>query len=723
MSGPSSEETAGRAGGAPGGMELRLERGGACVAFPARPLAAGVELTGLTLAVPGARLPFDVAAGAAQFRDRACHLDRLEVAVGAEALAALAAGLALEGSGLGRLCLAPRSGFLEGSGALSDGTPFTFRALVAAGDGATVALRPCDPRLYAVSQTPAAALPALLARALSPGGAAGPGGAIALDPLPELARRAVAAHGFAPPRTGGVRLARAEVAPGTLRLGWARSAALPAPADPGLAGAGPCAAHPARLLALAQEQTARGAPAAASQALAEAAALAARRGEEASALLAAEAALALGAAGDPAAQAAAAETALRLRRDHLAALRALVALGERRGDRGALLRACRRLAAYAPDAEEKGAAHARLAALLAADPPAARAHADHALRLARSPALLRAVARTCDAAGEHLRAARARARAAPLDPAALGALAARADPAAAPPAEARRRALLARTARALAAFAAGEAPAEDARPRDVPWSVREAALHGASRGALPRLLALLAPWLEPLAGDGAASPELGDPPPALAALAAEAQRALGARACRLRVRGGDDLEVELARTSPPALVVGGGVGRGAPPAARFLLARGAALVEQGWAAAAGLGHDGRAALCALACRFAGAAATRPALAGAQAEALLAALARSVPAEVRARAAALAGRAAAELAQTPQPHLAAAARRSASRLALLHAGAPGAALAALVASERPLRERPRADALAHGDVRDLAAFALSDVFLGFRAEEG
>ena len=54
------------------GLELRLERGGAYVALPGQPLLAGIELVALTMEVPGARLPFDVAAGAAQFRLRLC---------------------------------------------------------------------------------------------------------------------------------------------------------------------------------------------------------------------------------------------------------------------------------------------------------------------------------------------------------------------------------------------------------------------------------------------------------------------------------------------------------------------------------------------------------------------------------------------------------------------------------------------------------------------------
>src|SRR5689334_20980427 len=115
MEQPGQSSTA--AGRGPG-LELRLERGGAYVALPRQPLLDGVELLALTMEVPDARLPFDVAAGAAQFRLRLCELDRLELTIGPEAVSAAAARLDLSGSGLARLELAPRAGFLEGAGAL-----------------------------------------------------------------------------------------------------------------------------------------------------------------------------------------------------------------------------------------------------------------------------------------------------------------------------------------------------------------------------------------------------------------------------------------------------------------------------------------------------------------------------------------------------------------------------------------------------------------------------
>ncbi|HEU4385365.1 MAG TPA: tetratricopeptide repeat protein, partial [Anaeromyxobacteraceae bacterium] len=145
------------------------------------------------------------------------------------------------------------------------------------------------------------------------------------------------------------------------------------------------------------------------RAFAELSASSARRGEELGALFAADACFALGPDSDAPAFSRAVEVALSLRRDHLPALRALRALAERTGDREALLRASRRLAAYAPDEAEKAGAHARLAEmLLQSDPPSARLHLDQALRLAPDDAAaLAALARACELAGEWLRAARA----------------------------------------------------------------------------------------------------------------------------------------------------------------------------------------------------------------------------------------------------------------------------------------------------------------------------
>src|SRR6516165_10488666 len=99
-----------------GGPELRLERGAVYVALAPVALAPGIDLIALSMEVPGVRLPFDVAAGAAQFHGRACELDHVELSVTSEALRAFVAPLAVATSGLASLDLAARTGFLEGTG-------------------------------------------------------------------------------------------------------------------------------------------------------------------------------------------------------------------------------------------------------------------------------------------------------------------------------------------------------------------------------------------------------------------------------------------------------------------------------------------------------------------------------------------------------------------------------------------------------------------------------
>jgi hypothetical protein len=146
-------------------------------------------------------------------------------------------------------------------------------------------------------------------------------------------------------------------------------------------------AFPAALLAEALLARARGDPRAASVAFAALAAASLSRGERFAALAAADACGAEGESAEPEALTVALEAALAADRTHLPALRALAALGERdgarEGGRDRLLRAHRGLAAHAPSAAEKAAAHRRLAELLAAtDPAAARLHRDNARRLA-----------------------------------------------------------------------------------------------------------------------------------------------------------------------------------------------------------------------------------------------------------------------------------------------------------------------------------------------------
>ncbi len=102
MAGTSPNPPGGAVGGRPRpGFELSLERGRAVVRLADQVFLPGVRLAELLLDVPGVRFPFDAGAGAAQFRQHLCDLDRLEVVADGEAARGLAARLDLRGTGLG----------------------------------------------------------------------------------------------------------------------------------------------------------------------------------------------------------------------------------------------------------------------------------------------------------------------------------------------------------------------------------------------------------------------------------------------------------------------------------------------------------------------------------------------------------------------------------------------------------------------------------------------
>ncbi|HEX9308327.1 MAG TPA: hypothetical protein VF894_12595, partial [Anaeromyxobacter sp.] len=453
------------------GFELRLERGGPYVRLVDQPIAPGVRLESLTLQVPDVKFPFDVGQGAGQFRHRLADLAELAIAVEPSAADAALAGAGLAAFGVEDLRLAVRDGFVEITGRLSGGPPFTLEAgLLPAGDQG-VALVFHSPRILGPAPLAAAALPHVARAVLD---AIGPE-AFPPEPLAPLLRRVLAPRGWKLPRGADTRLARVAMREGRVRLAWDRSASTPAVSsddpellaadegsrtfrDPeallargdhagareGYLAAGPAAtAHPfaaERLLsllahderfheealdlasewlsrrpgfapALATEaaiRVARGEDARAARAFAALAAGAAARGRHFLALAAAEAAFALpGASREEALRAI--EVSLQIRRDHVPALRALRTLARTSDDREALLRANRRLVAYDPDPASKARAHAELGELLLdADPPGARLHLDQALRLAPDDAdALSALSRACAAAGEPLRAVRA----------------------------------------------------------------------------------------------------------------------------------------------------------------------------------------------------------------------------------------------------------------------------------------------------------------------------
>ncbi|MBL0275586.1 MAG: hypothetical protein IPQ24_05700 [Anaeromyxobacter sp.] len=448
------------------GFELRLERGGVHVRLPQAAAVGGVMVVALDLQIPDVTLPIDVGAGPGQFQSRLCELHRLEVALGPEVVAEAAARLDLAALGLGSLTVALRDGFAEVGGRLAAGPAFALRLGLVAGFERGVVVVPYAPRLFGPAPLPAALLPHLALRALAAMG-------LPADPLPALLRRLLVARGWKVPAEGSTRLALAAIGPAGVRLAWDRDPPDPAarPADPDLLAAvegarafeaaeahlaagdlgaardaylaAPATEHPFaadRLLSLlcleerfhdealdlaggwlarrpgfapalsaeAWVRSARGEGDRAALALARLAEEAVAAGERLAAVGAAEAALAQPGAGREA-RARAVDAALAVQRDHLPALRALRQLAMEDGDKGAHVRAVRRLLAYAPADAEKARAHAELGELLLErDPPAARLHLDRALRLAPDDAeSLATLAHACAAAGDHLRAVRA----------------------------------------------------------------------------------------------------------------------------------------------------------------------------------------------------------------------------------------------------------------------------------------------------------------------------
>lgn len=310
----------------------------------------------------------------------------------------------------------------------------------------------------------------------------------------------------------------------------------------------------------------------------------------------------------------------------------------------------------------------------------------------------------------------AAAMARPTDTAALGALrdlcTALAD--ATPPGRARS-ALLERghVAEALLRRAQGEGPppVAPAVGEIVPPGVRSRAVLPVADGPLARMIALLAPWLEPLfpvdLGRHGVAPgdrlDLASAPDLVAPFEL-ASRALAGRPMALFLGRRPGPSAVLENTQPPSLVLGADF-RSLPPGARdFLLARGVALAASGGVLVSRFPPRDLLILLELACRFAGGEPPSMGLPAARAGAFLEALQASVPGSVRTWVAGLAGPAVEELRTLDATAFAAALEETAARVALLHRGDLHGALTALEAVGRS---------------SDLARFALSEPYVELR----
>ena len=323
------------------------------------------------------------------------------------------------------------------------------------------------------------------------------------------------------------------------------------------------------------------------------------------------------------------------------------------------------------------------------------------------------------------------ARQEPGDAGALSALAAlcRSTAEAVEPAAAAHLAEQGRIAASLAAFItpASPRPPPPQQPTRIPADLRARIAVPPAAGPSARLLALLAPWLEPLfpadlGRRGASSVDWLAPPraPALRNALEAAARALGTRphAAFLTKRPG--VEAAIENTQPPAMVFSAGVGELPESMLPFLAARTLELVQHGWALGGKFAPRDVGILLELACRFAGGTAPSLGLPAERAGSYLAALSRTVPAGMLERARLLAPDAARELASFDPKGFGEALRHSASRLALLYAGDPGDALRVLSALEAGPSGPPEpAQAIALPELDDLARFALSDAFIELR----
>lgn len=288
-----------------------------------------------------------------------------------------------------------------------------------------------------------------------------------------------------------------------------------------------------------------------------------------------------------------------------------------------------------------------------------------------------------------------------------------------------------RLAASIAAFVAPAAYAPPPPARRAPEIAVELRARVAAPGAtgpLARLLRLLAPWLEPLfpadlsrRGVSPADRLDSGRAPALAAALDAAARALWSRPNGVFLADRPGVEVAIENTSPPSVVVTRAVAELPDAALAFLAARTLDLLDHGWALVGKFAPRDVGILLELACRFAGGAPPSLGLPAERAGAFLAVLEFEVPKAAREAARELGEAASHELAETDPRAFAAAVRRTANRVGLLHAGDPGAALHALALLDRRLDAGPLqpAQALALPDLRDLALFALSDPFLELR----
>ena len=206
------------------GFELRLERGGAYVRLADVTVEAGLTLDVLSIEVPGVKFPFNVGAGAVQFRHVLADGVRVELAVHEPWIEERLRGIDLAALGVEALSCALREGFVELSGRVAGGAAFTLHASLLPEGEQGIAVVFHSPRLYGPSPIPAALLPHMAARTLAPLASA-PGGVN--DPLTRILRKVLAPRGWKVPRSSALRLTLLGVSPDGIRAAWDREPGQP----------------------------------------------------------------------------------------------------------------------------------------------------------------------------------------------------------------------------------------------------------------------------------------------------------------------------------------------------------------------------------------------------------------------------------------------------------------------------------------------------------------
>jgi hypothetical protein len=292
------------------------------------------------------------------------------------------------------------------------------------------------------------------------------------------------------------------------------------------------------------------------------------------------------------------------------------------------------------------------------------------------------------------------------------------------------RAERAAVAYALSRFAQRLGPAD--RPLDLaspiaPEIRARVALPGAD-GPTARLVALLAPYLEPLFpvdlsrhGVGPADRLASGSAPAVHRAVDAATRALDGRALALFAGKRPGLHGVLENTRPPSVILGADAAALPPGALAFLAARSVALAGSGHALLGKFAPRDVVILCELAARFAGGEPPGRGLPLDRAGAFLSALERAVPLTTRDLVRELGPASAEELGVLLPGPFVAAIEGMAARLALLHCGDLHGALTVLSRLQRAGAVPPPdpVAALDRPDLADLARFALSDAYLELR----